>query len=169
MTELEDIAAEAQIAIVESTANEGCNALVNTKDTAAGCSGDSSGDTGDFPSIEELNALFSQRFTDDDPEYVKTVEMAEEWSKPPCVEDFFVRRSRDDNRRYRGGGGGRGSYHHGGSGDRDRHGHHHRDGNRYGNQSGWGGRGDYRDRHHSSDRDNRDNRHSRGRDRSPYR
>ena len=185
MSDLEDIAAEAQIAIVGSPPNDGGDAVANASDGIGGSSVKSSlqaatasGDSGDLTNIETLNALFSHRYTDEDPDFLKTVEMAEVWSRPPCVEDFFVRRQRDDNRRHRGGG--RGSYHHRGSGDRSWRGRRddfHGDRNRYhGNRGGWGG-GDRRDqdshnnRGYNSYREGSSGynyRHG-GRDRSPHR
>ncbi|RUS79870.1 hypothetical protein EGW08_012348 [Elysia chlorotica] len=186
MSELEDLAAEAQIVIVGSGLNDGGDSSANVQDTLVGAGGRSSlqsvnpsGDSSaDLSNIEALNALFGHRYTDDDPDYLRTVETSEAMSRPPCVEDFFVRRQRDDRWKHRGGG--RGYNHHRGAGDRafqggrddfggDRNRHH-------GFRGGWGG-GDYRRRGHSSDRgyDSRrdtgkgDSDRRDGRSRSPHR
>ena len=160
MSDLEDIAAEAKIAIVGSELNDGGDSLSlsNAYYIKGGSGGGNSSqaanpscDSEDSLNIDVLNALFGHRYTDEDPDYLKTVEMSDIWSRPPCIEDFFVRRARDDRWRHRGGNRG---YNHRGAGDRAWRGHRdefHGDRNRYGNHAGWGG-GDYKNRGHSSDR-----------------
>lgn len=180
MTDLEDIAAEAHIAIVESVSPDGGDSLINTQDTitpSSSYTGSQPTNAGKDPNIDDLNAMFSYRFTDEDLEYVNTVEMAETLLRPPCVENFFVRRQRDNSRgNHRGGGDSRGFYHHHGGGDRGRHWQNDFRDNRKRNHAGWGG-GDHRNRDYTSERDYHYNRESRDihrsrdrqTDRSPHR
>ncbi|GFO35236.1 hypothetical protein PoB_006174100 [Plakobranchus ocellatus] len=174
MSDLEEIAAEAHIVIVDTSPNDGGDGLDNAYGTPGHSNDKTCHDAADSMNVQELEALFSNRYTDLDPEYRKLVEEAEALSKPPCVQDFFVRRQRDGSRNWNRH---RGPRPPGGSGDRNRSSSRedYRDRYRHSNHTRWAG-GDnrahnqYRDRGYNTYRRNDGNDYrGRERERSPHR
>lgn len=122
MSDLADIAAAAGIAIVDTPCDGGDmghsdNARPSSISSAV--VPDGSGDTGLTLELETFDMLFSRRYTEEDPDYAKTVAESEANSHPPCVEAYFGRRQRDSSqswqrdRNYR-------NQHHDGRGHRGR-------------------------------------------------
>lgn len=170
MADLLEIAAAANIAIVDTAPGDGGD--VERSGHAGGGSllGKSkpaeSGDSCVYPDVAEYETLFCNRYTESDPDYVKALNDVDVTAQPPCVPDFNVRRQRDGNwNRNRGGSGNFGG------GDRYRNRSNHGDWGRQGGGS-WGredrsynqprSHGDY----HQGDRGYRDRSREDRRDRS---
>ncbi|XP_055879096.1 uncharacterized protein LOC106055353 [Biomphalaria glabrata] len=159
MSDLDEIAAAAGIAIVEDNSGNG-DAERSRDDNDKSCKPLET-DMSLQSQVLDLETISSNRYTDADPDYVKVLE-DNSAAHPPCVIDFYVRKPREDNRNWQGryDGGDRRNYNY-----------------RGGRNDGWnrgyerhGGHGDYhRENRDYRHRENRDYRHSENRDRSPHR
>ncbi|CAL1536940.1 unnamed protein product [Lymnaea stagnalis] len=174
MADLAEIAAAAGISIVDGNPGDGGDAgstggHAENRPLLRNPLPVESGDLCLHSEVLEYEGMFGNRYTESDPDYLKTVEDNESSNKPPCVTNFNVRRQRDDSRNWNRNRGGHGRYDggqgHYGGGDRDGHrsrGNHQNNWGRQGRGGDWG-RGDNRSNDRPRNYDNRN------RDRSPYR
>lgn len=159
MSDLADIAAAAGISIVDNT-----NTLTDSGDTIQPGNYqhlhidamssvhllDGSGDTpAAAQEVQALEALFSHRYTEDDHDYVKTSEASHAKSKPPFIENYYIRnRNQRDNRSWQRG---RWDSRHDNRGHRGRGDNRYDQGNWNQRQSNYNSNRSWRERHRDDD------------------